>query len=105
MAADRRDAIYNFIVQHFDYHDWERAIEYDEDFHRFETLFPSYVVFQQYQRRIVNALDENALALAEYFKAYIEAKIIQILDQSTMVRTELYGFYYMEGILILCNRE
>lgn len=100
MDGPRRQSIYNFIVQNFSTDAFDNARDHDYD-RTFERTFPSYHAFQTYQRQIVNGLDAGTLAFAEYVKAFIEARILEVHDSDSGSRFNPSGFYYLNGKMVL----
>jgi hypothetical protein len=97
----RRDDIYNFIINVFNI-DWYQNQRENEVF---EEQFPSYQIFQAYQRRIINSLDEANLIFAMYLKAYIQQDMIDVMDKEGMEPIGSKGFYYLNGSLTIAANQ
>jgi hypothetical protein len=99
----RREKVFNFIVARFDGEDYERAINYDDENDTFQNLFPTYWAFQQYQLRVVDALDETNLMFAVYLVSYIERSSIELEYGVIPFRAD--GFYYRDGRIVISNQR
>jgi hypothetical protein len=104
---NKRDTLYNFIVDHFKIGDYERAIEQDEEPEvkdSFTNHLPTYEQFKLKQREEVDSLSEEDLAGAIWLMTQIRTGSINMVDKEAMHNAwDPDGFYYLYGCLILTH--
>jgi hypothetical protein len=99
---DRRDRLLNFILSSLPQDEFARS-GYLGGVHRqnFNRQFGSYQGFLEYQRTIVNSLDENTLAFAEQFMEIINAQKLDVEDKSNMIMLPISGFIFYNGKFVM----
>ncbi len=99
---DRRDRLLNFILSSLQQEEFSRSV-YLGGAHRqnFNRQFGSYSGFVEYQRNMVNSIDENTLVFAEQFMEIITAQRLDAEDKSNMIMLPVSGFIFFNGKFVM----
>ena len=103
VLRNRRDALYNFIMSNFNDYDFERSQALDEGFT--QDLFDSFEQFRNYQRSVVDVLDESTLNFAEQFMIFITQGNIRMIDKEDMSAWTASGFIFVHGRIVFTHER